>query len=348
MKPVQPAPWRGRLLLVALGVLAAHAALLAPWDAPVPPPAPEVARFATRTVAPAAAPAPETVAATPAPVATPPAPPKAPRPRPAPRSHSEPAAAPELAAAAPEPLPQPQPLSDVEAGSALPSAAALAAASAGGPPQAVRLPAPVRMLYEVVATYRGLPLRGEGELNWRHDGKEYELQLEARSPLLGSRRQRSVGRVGAQGLEPLHFWDKARSEQATHFDRERGRVTFSNNQPDVPLAAGVQDRLSVILQLATVVGAQPGAYPAGTTLAVPTASVRDAETWFFVVEREEELALPGGNVRALKLQRLPRREYDQKVELWLAPRMDYAPVRIRLTSPNGDTVDQRWASTDRG
>ena len=40
--------------------------------------------------------------------------------------------------------------------------------------------------------------------------------------------------------------------------------------------------------------------------------------------------------------------YDQKVELWLATRMDYAPVRIRLTSPNGDTVDQRWSSTDRG
>ena len=66
------------------------------------------------------------------------------------------------------------------------------------------------------------------------------------------------------------------------------------------------------------------------------------------VEREEDLALPGGTVKALKLQRLPRREYDQKVELWLSPRMDYAPVRIRLTSPNGDTVDQRWASTDKG
>ena len=43
-----------------------------------------------------------------------------------------------------------------------------------------------------------------------------------------------------------------------------------------------------------------------------------------------------------------RKEYDQVVELWLAPRMDYAPVRLRLTNPNGDTVDQRWSSTDKG
>jgi len=112
---------------------------------------------------------------------------------------------------------------------------------------------PLRMKYEVTATYRGVPLQGEGELTWRHDGKNYEAQLEARSPLLGSRRQRSEGRITPQGLEPLHFWDKSRSEQAAHFDREHGRVTFSNNQPDAPLAAGAQDRLSVVLQLAALV-----------------------------------------------------------------------------------------------
>jgi hypothetical protein len=191
-------------------------------------------------------------------------------------------------------------------------------------------------------------MQGEAELTWRHDANEYELQLEVRSPLAGIRRQRSVGRVTPQGLEPLHFWDKSRNEQAAHFDRDGSRVTFSNNQPDAVLAAGAQDRLSVLLQLAAQVAAQPASYAPGTQVAMPTASVREAETWIFGVEGEEGLQLPGGTVRALKLQRLPRREYDQKVELWLAPHMDYAPVRIRLTNPNGDTVDQRWASTDKG
>jgi hypothetical protein len=97
-----------------------------------------------------------------------------------------------------------------------------------------------------------------------------------------------------------------------------------------------------------LIGGQPGQYPPGTQITVPTASTRDSETWFFDVLAEEDLVLPGGAVRALKLQRRPRKEFDQKIELWLAPRMDYAPVRLRLTNPNGDTVDQRWSSTDRG
>jgi hypothetical protein len=46
--------------------------------------------------------------------------------------------------------------------------------------------------------------------------------------------------------------------------------------------------------------------------------------------------------------RQPRRQYDQSIELWLAPGMDYAPVRLRLTQPNGDSADYQWSSTDRG
>lgn len=206
----------------------------------------------------------------------------------------------------------------------------------------------MRLHYDVQARYRGLALQGEGELLWRQDGQDYEAQLEVRSPLLGTRRQRSTGRITAQGLAPLYFLDKGRSEQATHFDREGGRVTFSNNKPDAPLATGVQDRLSVLLQLAALIGAEPQRHGPGTQVAVPTASTSEAETWWFSVEGEEELQLPGGSVPTLKLQRVPRKPYDQRIELWLAPHMDYAPVRIRLTSPNGDTVDQRWSSTDKG
>ena len=102
------------------------------------------------------------------------------------------------------------------------------------------------------------------------------------------------------------------------------------------------------VQLASLAAGSPDRHVAGTTITVPTAGTGDAENWIFSVEGEEDLQLPGGAMRALKLQRLPRKEFDQKVEIWLAPRMDYAPVRLRLTNPNGDAVDQRWSSTDRG
>jgi len=101
-------------------------------------------------------------------------------------------------------------------------------------------------------------------------------------------------------------------------------------------------------QLSALLAGEPSKYRAGSTITVQTASTKEAEPWTFTVEGSETLDLPGGRVQAVRLIRNPRKEYDQKVELWLAPRMDYVPVRLRLTQPNGDSVDQQWSSTDRG
>jgi hypothetical protein len=215
-------------------------------------------------------------------------------------------------------------------------------------PTTLAIPEPAKLRYEVLVQARGLTVEGEALLHWRHDGAQYEAQLEVKGTLFPNRVQRSTGRITDEGLAPRYFSDKSRGEQAVHFDAEQGRIVFSNNRPQAPLVAGTQDRLSVVVQLSVLVGGDPARFPPGTQIVIPTASTREAESWVFSVEGEEDLVLPGGAMRGLKLQRLPRREFDQKVELWLAPRMDYAPVRVRLTNPNGDTVDQRWSSTDRG
>ena len=49
----------------------------------------------------------------------------------------------------------------------------------------------------------------------------------------------------------------------------------------------------------------------------------------------------------LKLTRKPRREYDQKVEVWFAPSLGFLPVRNRITQANGDFVDQQLKSVAR-
>lgn len=206
----------------------------------------------------------------------------------------------------------------------------------------------MHLRYKVVAQVRSQAWAGAGELVWRHDGESYEARMEISAPLLPTRTQRSTGRVTAEGLAPLRFSDKGRSEEAAHFERDKGKVSFSSNRPDAPLLAGAQDRLSVMLQLGAMIAGEPKKFPPATTIAIQTAGTRDAEPWLFMVEGEEELDLPGGKVAALKLTRMPRKEFDQKVELWLAPAMDYVPVRLRLTQPNGDSADQQWSSTDRG
>jgi hypothetical protein len=214
-------------------------------------------------------------------------------------------------------------------------------------PLRVDLPPPATLRYDVTAQVHGVPVQGHSSLAWEHDGSSYRAVFELHAPGLPARRQSSLGRVTAGGLEPLRFGEQLRGEQAAHFERETGRVSFSNNRPPVPLLAGAQDRLSVLLQLGAVLAADPRRGEPGTVIAVQTATTREAEAWTFTVEQADTLRLPGGEMTTVKLVRPPRGEYDHRMELWLAPGKAYAPVRLRLTQPNGDWVDHQWSTTDR-
>ena len=116
-------------------------------------------------------------------------------------------------------------------------------------------------------------------------------------------------------------------------------MTFSANTPAAPIEPGAQDRLSVFLQLASMLAAAPERYPTGTQIAMTTVSARAADVWTFTVEGEQTLDLPVGTMRTMQLQRLPRRDYDQKAQVWLAPELGYLPARIRITETNGDFVE---------
>lgn len=221
---------------------------------------------------------------------------------------------------------------------------------AGGPEPVARnfaVPQPVRLRYAVTAQTKRERTQGSSDLSWEHDGETYEARLEVTAPGLPPRVQHSSGRITADGLAPLRFSEKTRTEQATHFERDAQRLSFSNNQPATALLAGAQDRLSVLLQLGAIVAGAPHRFPAGTSVVVQTATTREADPWTFTVDGEERLELPGGSLPTIKLVRPPRREFDQRIEVWLAPGLDYVPVRLRLTQPNGDWVDQQWSSTDR-
>ncbi len=314
-------PRRSRqLALLTVLVLAVHFALLQPGRITlVPERATDVARFRTRSIVP-----PPVIALV--------------------------APAPAAAIAPPRP---PSPVKPVAAHPAqaridkAPSPPAAPARTQALPASIAALPSAV-LHYEVSTQSRGLQAQGTARLDWRQDGERYEARLELTAAGLRPRVQQSTGVFSASGLLPERFSDRARSEQATHFDHAGGRVVFSNNQPEALLLAGMQDRLSVLLQLAMLAAAAPERFTPGTELVIPTATTHDAGEWIFRVVGEEDLALPGGSVRALKLEHLPRKEFDQRVELWIAPGQAYAPVRLRLTNPDGGWVDQRWSSTDKG
>jgi Protein of unknown function (DUF3108) len=205
---------------------------------------------------------------------------------------------------------------------------------------AFKAPDSALLKYQVQGQAKGFNYWASAELLWTQDGKDYEARLEVSAFLLGSRVQISKGTLGAEGLMPTRFGDKSRSELAAHFQRDKGIISFSANSPDAPLLKGAQDRLSVVLQLSTLLAGDPTRFPTGTMLSFQTVSQREAEVWQFVVEKEELLQLPFGAVSAIKLNRQPRREFDQHIELWFAPSMGYLPVRLRITNADGDFVDQ--------
>lgn len=192
-----------------------------------------------------------------------------------------------------------------------------------------------------------LSYSARAELLWMQDGANYDAVLEVRAFLLGAFSQMSSGQVSSEGLAPLRFADKRRNEVAAHFERDRGKVSFSANTPEAPLLSGAQDRLSVIFQLAAMLGGEPARFPPATTVTLQVVGPRDAELWVFTVEGEETLALPGGPVPAIKVIRNPRREFDQRIEVWFAPSLGYLPARVKVTQANGDFVDQRYTGVEK-
>lgn len=210
---------------------------------------------------------------------------------------------------------------------------------------AISIPGSVRLQYKLTGLSRNLNYQANGEMTWLRDGNRYEASMVVSAFLLGTRSLSSVGEVTADGLAPKRFSDKSRSELAAHFDADKGKITFSANRPDAPWQRGAQDRLSVFFQLAGLLAGQPGGFPAGSKIPIYTVSPREADTWAFSVEIEETLNLPLGELRALRLTREPRREFDQKVEAWFAPTLAYWPVRIKITQSNGDFIDQQLAGS---
>jgi len=206
---------------------------------------------------------------------------------------------------------------------------------------AINLPGSTLLLYEVTGISKGLTYQANAELGWNNSGSQYEVYMKVSALFLGTRSMTSAGQITASGLAPTRFADKFRNELAAHFQPEKGKITFSANTPDAPWVEGAQDRVSVFLQLGGMLAAKPDAFPAGSEITLYTVGPRDADTWTFTLEAEEKLNLPIGEMAAIKLTRKPRREFDQKVEIWYAPSLGYLLVRNRITQQNGDLIDQQ-------
>ncbi|MGW8421428.1 MULTISPECIES: DUF3108 domain-containing protein [Comamonas] len=315
---------------------------------PPPPPAP-----AAPKPAPAPAPKPQASPRAPAPAPVPaPAPDEQEsEPNPPPAQEPQTQEAPEKEAptntgqpAAAEPAPEP--MAEPPEANGADTARPIQVTPAGGaplPPDSVlpvTLPNSATLEFNASGQVKGFQYSAGAQLQWQHDGQYYQARQSISMFLLGERAQTSEGLITPKGLQPLNFSDKGRKTQSAAFDVASGKAHYSGGQTDAAIGDGVQDRLSVFLQLSALMAAAPEKYPPGTLIELTTSSARSAVRWQFRVGASEALELPFGGVMALRLDKLPgKSSNDQRGSVWLAPSMQYLPVRIKLTQGQDDFVD---------
>lgn len=304
---------------------------LAPTLPPVaaaPPPKPRV-----RVPAPATTPEP---AASAAPAAA-----SQPELAPMPPTVAEAASAPELPLAAAEPVAEPASSAATEPAPAVAVAAAPGLAASG--PVAFDWPPSTRLQYQLTGFFRG-DLHGRAQVDWLRQGNLYQVRLEVKVDPIVRRRMLSDGVLSAEGLSPRRYDEETevpfRETRRATVRFEPGQILLANGKSDVALP-GVQDTASQFVQLTWLFLTHPERLQVGQTVDFPLALPRRVGRWTYDVAARETLKLPFASVDAYRLTPRPNsaKPNELTVEMWIAPSLQYLPVRIRIQQPPESHLD---------
>jgi len=256
-------------------------------------------------------------------------------------------------AAASRPAPRPAPVPAVSTGqpalAAVPATPAAASTPAGQPaPEAaadaaplvqmpsryrVRMPEPVLLTYTQVRQSPGgrpeaLP---DARIDWRSDGQRYLLTMDGVLGRLSSR-----GGSGDAGVRPRSASEENGSgRKLTEF--ENGEVHFRASGRSVPDSVGIQDRASLLMQLAGIGLGEPEQLRG--TVEVVVAGALEATIERFEPAGIESLPTPLGPIEAWHLAQ-PAVPGRARLEVWLAPAHGWLPVQLRLTGADGVAATQ--------
>lgn len=210
----------------------------------------------------------------------------------------------------------------------------------------VNLPPPAEFEMELKRTdANGTRWNGVAHMSWQTDGSRYKVAMEAGIGILVTRVNLLVlgseGEIDDAGIAPVRFTEKrrGRSQTATHFVRGDGRITFSANERSYPLLAGAQDKATVPFQLGAIGRGDVNQF--GSDIDILVGDEKDASIYRFLLVGEEELDTKLGRIVTWHLARPPKPgSYSARLDIWLAPGMNWFPVQIRNTEANGALTTQ--------
>jgi hypothetical protein len=215
----------------------------------------------------------------------------------------------------------------------------------------VSLPPSAELMYHINAKQRGIAVDGDATVRWMHEGKKFAVSSEVRAMVVGKiLESRSEGQVDNHGLVPELFTEKRlRKEKiTTSFDREAGLIRFSKSQDTQPIVGGEQDRTSAVWQLVAMARGANSKIKPGTEWRFVVAGQSDAEPWTFRVVTQEKINTQAGELNTVHISRVPQPDSrDQQLDIWLAPAMEWYPVRLRFSDDNGDFIDQTLKKANR-
>jgi len=251
----------------------------------------------------------------------------------------------DLAPAAPTPAADATPAAQVAAA----PGAAPAPAPQGGRRYKVQLPPSATFEMDVARVDAdGTKWTGAAAMAWHTDGSTYRSSVEAGVSLLVTRLNllvlRSEGTIDDYGIAPDRAAEKRarRAETATHFNRsgERaGTISFSASDRSFPLLAGAQDKATVPFQLAGIGRADINQF--GGDIDIQVGEDKAASLFRFQLVGEEELNTRMGKLVTWHLTRPPMPgTYSSRLDIWLAPGMQWYPVQIRNTEASGALTTQ--------
>jgi hypothetical protein len=212
----------------------------------------------------------------------------------------------------------------------------------------INLPPSADFHYTIKAKQKGIPVSGEANVKWQlsavNGTQNYSVVTETRVMLFGKILDASsFGRIDAHGLAPDKFVEKrfGKKESISRFDRSTKTIHFTEASQTYSIKGGEQDRTSATWQLVAMARAAAEKFVTGSEWKMFVAGRRDAEDWSFKVAGTEIVVTPLGEFSAVHFIKAPPPDSkDQQLEIWLAPKLDWYPVRLKFSDADGDHVDQ--------
>lgn len=205
-----------------------------------------------------------------------------------------------------------------------------AGASAAPPAYLAGWPADTRLTYQLGGNYRG-ELHGNAQVLWQREGTRYQAAVQIDLGLLLSLRFTSQGEITERGLKPEVYEEQVRQRRR---GVRMGDDVRLNNGERVPRPEDVQDTASQFVEMGHRFATDPAALKAGSEIRLWLARPGGVDQWTYDVVGEDTLQLPRlGAVPAfhLKPRPLDKPRGPIQAEIWIAPSVQYLPVRIRLT-----------------